>query len=213
MGPTDDREVQIDHLVYATADLDAAIERFERDLGVRPALGGRHPEFGTHNALLGLGGRTYLEALAPDPGAAQPATPGTFGLADENKADLLAAWAVACDDIEEAVARARARGFDPGDPISAERVDDRGNRLTWQLTINFLAGGPMPFLIAWGQTPHPSQSAPAGLVLEHLDVEHPDPDTVQRAFEALAVDVEVRPAASPALVARIRGPHGTVELR
>ena len=149
---THDRGVQIDHLVYAAADLDVATEQLERELGVRPAFGGRHPAFGTHNALLGLGGRAYLEALAPDPGAAQPATPGTFGLADENGSELLATWAIACDDIEAAVARARERGFDPGDPVPLERVDEHGNRLTWQLTLNFLAGGPMPFLISWGET-------------------------------------------------------------
>lgn len=205
--------VQIDHLVYAAADLDAAIERLERELGVRPAFAGRHPAFGTHNALLGLGGRTYLEVLAPDPGAPQPATPGTFGLADEHRSELLATWAIACDDIEAAVARARERGFDPGDPVPLERVDEQGNRLTWQLTLNFLAGGPMPFLIEWGQSPHPSASAPTGLALEQLHVEDPDPEALQKALAALDTEVDLRRAASPALVAHIRGPHGTIELR
>ena len=210
---THDRDVQIDHLVYAAADLGAATERLERELGVQPTFGGRHPAFGTHNALLGLGGRTYLEALAPDPGAAQPATPGMFGLANENASELLATWAIACDDIEAAVAHARERGFDVGDPVPVERVDEHGHLLTWQLTVNFLAGGPMPFLIDWGRTPHPSQSAPTGLVLEQLHIEHPDPDALQQGLAALDAEVDVRRASCPALVAQIRGPHGTVELR
>ncbi len=205
--------MQIDHLVYAAADLDVASERLEQELGVRPAFGGTHTAFGTHNALLGLGGRTYLEVLAPDPSAEQPATPGTFGLAGANRSELLATWAIACDDIEASVARAREHGVDLGDPVPAERVNEHGNRLTWQLTLNPLAGGPLPFLIDWGRTRHPSESAPTGLLLEHLHIEHPNPDELQRGLAALNSEVEVRGAAFPALVARIRGPHGMVELR
>jgi len=71
----------------------------------------------------------------------------------------------------------------------------------------------MPFLINWGETPHPSQSAPTGLVLENLLIEHPNPDALQKGLAALNAEVDVRRAASPALVAHIRGPNGTVELR
>ena len=205
--------MQIDHLVYAAADLEAASERLGRELGVRPTFGGRHTAFGTHNALAGLGGRAYLEVLAPDPGAEQPATPGTFGLAAANRSELLATWAIACDDIEATVARAREHGVDLGDPVSVERVDEDGNRLTWQLTLNPLAGGPLPFLIDWGRSRHPSESAPRGLLLEHLHIEHPNPDELQSGLVALNADVEVRGGAAPALFARIRGPNGVVELR
>ena len=205
--------MQIDHLVYAAADLEAASERLERELGVRPTFGGRHTAFGTHNALVGLGGRTYLEVLAPDPGAEQPATPGTFGLADANRSELLATWAIASDDIQATVARALEHGVDLGDPVPVERVDEAGNRLTWQLTLNPLAGGPLPFLIDWGRSRHPSESAPSGLLLEHLHIEHPNPDELQSGLVALNADVEVRDGAASALVARIRGPNGVVELR
>lgn len=205
--------MRIDHLVYAASDLEVAVERLEQQLGVRPAYGGRHPTVGTHNALLGLGGATYLEVLAPDPSVPDRSMPGTFGLADHNRSELLATWAVACDDIEAAVVTARERGFDPGDPVPLERLDEHGNRLTWRVTINFLAGGPLPFLIDWGRSTHPALSAPTGLTLEQFHIEHPDPDALRGDLAALDADVAVRPAGSPALVARIRGPRGTVELR
>ena len=72
-NPADDRTyndiLQIDHLVIGVAELDAGVRQFEELTGIRPAFGGEHPDLGTHNALISLGDRTYLELLAPRPGA------------------------------------------------------------------------------------------------------------------------------------------------
>ncbi len=51
--------MELDHLVYATPDLDATVAELERRLGVRAAVGGRHPGLGTRNRLVGLGGRSW----------------------------------------------------------------------------------------------------------------------------------------------------------
>jgi hypothetical protein len=59
-------------------------------------------------------------------------------------------WALACDDLETAVASARSRGFDPGGVLDGQRLRPDGTLLRWQLTGNALIAGVVPFLINWG---------------------------------------------------------------
>ena len=97
----------IDHLVYGAPDLGAAVNDLERRFGVGAAAGGKHLGIGTHNALLALGPRTYLEVIAPDPDQPVPANARPFGL-DELTAPRLVGWALGCDDIDATIAGSRA---------------------------------------------------------------------------------------------------------
>jgi catechol 2,3-dioxygenase-like lactoylglutathione lyase family enzyme len=202
----------IDHLVYATPDLDAAVEWVAATLGVRPTPGGRHPGLGTRNALLDLGAGAYLEIIGVDGEAgAAPDGPRPFGL-DHLAGPRLAAWAAKADGIDRRVARARAAGYDPGpvQPLSRRLPD--GTELRWRLTFP----GPdavelVPFLIEWADdTPHPSTTSAAGCRLVSFTGAHPEPDAVAPVLRALGVELAVQPAASAALMAVIEGPGGTV---
>lgn len=202
----------IDHLIYAHPDLDTAVATLHRRFGVEASGGGSHPGRGTHNRLLALGPRTYLEIIAPDPGQPTPANPRPYGVEGVSQGGLVG-WAVAVDDIEAARARACSRGFDPGPVVDGHREDATGRLLHWRVTANAQVAGVIPFLIDWGDTPHPAPGAPSGLTMSALGLEHPEPSSVARALEALDVDIDVVRAPAPALVARLAGPLGTLELR
>src|SRR3954451_14104338 len=97
--------VRIDHVIWATADLDAAAARLERDHGLRAAGGGVHDGMGTHNRILPLGGG-YLELLAVrDPAEAAGSDLGRAVTARlERTGEGLMGWAVVVEDVG-AVAR------------------------------------------------------------------------------------------------------------
>jgi hypothetical protein len=205
----------IDHLIYAAPDLTVAVGDLEDRFGVRAQAGGSHTGLGTHNALLALGPRTYLEIIASDPGQPAPPGPRPFGL-DGLARGALVGWALACDDIDQAVAVAQSQGYNPGSVIDGQRVEPAGTMLRWRATDGDRPDDLVPFLIYWGDTEHPARSAAPGLSLQSLRIEHPDPASITPALMALGAGIDVIPvtsAAAPALVATLNGPAGTSILR
>jgi hypothetical protein len=159
-----------------------------------------------------LGPRTYLEIVAPDPEQPEPRSPRPYGVDGVTDGGLVG-WALECDDIEATLEHARVGGFEPGEVMEGHRVTPTGTLLRWRLTSNALTASLIPFLISWGDTPHPAPSAPPGLVLASLHIEHPDPSSIIGPLTALGAEVEVHPASDAALVAKLTGPRGSGELR
>ncbi|WP_433461750.1 VOC family protein [Spirillospora sp. CA-128828] len=200
--------MDLDHLVYAGPDLAAAVEDVARLTGVRPVPGGSHVGVGTRNHLLGLGGGAFLEVIGPDPGQPDPAGPRPFGIDDLTEPGLVD-WAVATDDLDETIERARAAGYDPGPALDMSRRRPDGELLQWRLTAPRTEL--VPFLIDWGDTPHPARELPVVRLLS-FEVVHPEPGAVRKDLAALGVESNVREGARPALVARLEGPSGPVNL-
>lgn len=203
-----------DHLIYGAPDLERGVEEVERRLGVGPAAGGRHPQYGTRNALLALGPETYLEVMAPDPELPPPDRGRLFGL-DDLQRPRLVTWALRRETIEEAAADARDGEVELGPVQAGSREQPDGTSLTWRLTDPYAtpAGGVVPFLIAWGETPHPARGAPDGGELVGLRAEHPEPGAAREALAALGVEMQVERGGRPGLIATIRAGNGRVELR
>jgi hypothetical protein len=204
----------LDHLIYATPDLDATVAALTEQLGVRPAAGGQHPGLGTRNALLGIGPRIYLEIVGPDPAQPRPNGPRWFGL-DTLDAPRLVTWCAAASDLLLRQAAAHAGGVPLGEVRRGGRVRPDGVALSWEVTSPFtvIARGLVPFLIDWGASPHPALTAPDGVCLRQFTLEHPEPDGVRRQLAVLGIDVPVTAAEQPALVAQLASPRGLVTLR
>jgi len=119
-----------DHLMLGAADLDVAIGWVEAATGVRAVPGGSHPGVGTRNALLSLGGRQYLEILAPDPH--QPRLIPHYGYLRELQTPRLVGWAAQMQDGDALAARLRSAGLDVSGPTPAGRggppLDDAEHR-------------------------------------------------------------------------------------
>ena len=202
---------RVDHLVYATPDLAAGIERVERLLGVKAVPGGQHPGAGTRNALIGLGEGIYLEIIGPDPDQPKPVRARRFGI-DELRAPRLVTWAAKGTDLEGIVKDAKSHGIDLGQVQFGSRKRPDGVLLAWRLTVS-PTSGIIPFFIDWGETPHPASTLPKGCTLVALRAEHPDADRVQAELSAVGLNLRVDKGAAPALIATIRTTHGDVELR
>ena len=177
----------LDHLVYATPDLEGSVRHVADLTGVQPVEGGRHVGGGTRNYLLGLGGLRYLEIVGPDPDQPGPAQSFPLGIRDLTGPRLVA-WAARTDDIDAQVARARQRGYDPGPVEPMSRSTPAGETVSWRLTLRH--DTVVPFLIDWGTTPHPSQKLPVA-TLTSFAGSHPDPARMSAALAALGVELAV----------------------
>jgi fermentation-respiration switch protein FrsA (DUF1100 family) len=94
--------VRIDHVIYATADLDEAAARIQSELGLSVVPGGRHEGHGTHNRIVPLGGG-YLELMAvadPDEAADSPMGSAVQARLTE-QGDGLFAWVIILDGVEQ----------------------------------------------------------------------------------------------------------------
>ncbi len=203
----------VDHLVYATPDLDAGIAAIERLLGLPVVPGGRHEDWETRNALVSLGEATYLEIIGPDHEATIDGPPTLFGI-DELDEPRLVTWAAKGHALVELAGSAKSLGVDLGPVSEGGRTLPDGTKLVWQLTDPYAdrLGGVVPFLIDWGESLHPAAALPHACELVGLVIGHPDARGAEAALEAIGVPMSVATAERASISATIRTPTGTIEL-
>jgi hypothetical protein len=206
-----------DHLVLAAATLAQGIEYMSALTGVAPRPGGRHVAMGTHNALLRLGERLYLEIIAIDPDGTKPARPRWFDMdSGDLQADLLERprvvhWVARTRDIGRAVAQC---GYDTGPILPFERGAYR-----WRITVpddgRRPGRGVLPTLIQWDVAEHPADALPAsGVTLAQFAASHPDPAPVRRSLAKLGLEEAIRVTfdREARLAVMLRTPKGLVAL-
>lgn len=215
---------ELDHLVIAAASLEAGVAWVEQRLGVKPVPGGRHVAMGTHNALLRLGPRCYLEVIAIDPDGEAPARPRWFSLDEPDMQARLAAapalitWVVRTTSLAGACARV---------PDLGEIIPMTRDAYRWKISVperGALAwGGILPTAIQWeagddGVVHHPCDVLPdSGCELVSLQLSHPaavlGTSGIVALFRELRIAGPVDLKSGPkSLAAVIRSPCGEVML-
>ena len=202
----------VDHIIYATPNVDSTVAELESRLGVLAAPGGRQPNRGTKNALISLGPRTYLEIVGPD-SSSSPVSPPWW--LKSLRSPRIVAWAAAGSGLEQLRAEAVTNGVPLGEVMAGSRERPDGVVLRWHFTSprSPLGDGVVPFFIDWGDTPHPATTSPQGISLVAFEGEHPDPMSVRQMLRILNLELPVRRGDRPALTAWIKGSYGVVELR
>jgi Glyoxalase-like domain len=154
--------LELDHVLLAVADLEAAGREIEAWYGLTSIEGGRHPGWGTANRIVPLG-ETYLELITvvDEAEAAQSA----FGrwVAEALPAEMRPlGWAVRTDDLDAVASRLSLA-------VSANsRSTSSGQLLRWRVAgiEEAVAEPSLPILIEWGAgTPVPGRTSithPAG---------------------------------------------------
>ncbi len=92
--------MRIDHVIYATQDLDRAAARLEAEHGLAVSGGGRHVGLGTENRIVPLGGG-YLEliAVADRAEAQRTALGNALATRIAERGEGLMGWVVAVGDV------------------------------------------------------------------------------------------------------------------
>jgi Glyoxalase-like domain len=195
---------RFDHLIVTASSLEEGVAHVRRALGVEMQAGGEHVRMGTHNCLLRLGEKLYLEVLAANPAAPRPDRPRWFQLDDPEsvRTPRLANWAARCDDIRAAASAS---------PVSLGKIEpmSRGD-FEWLITIpddgKLPLQGLAPTLIQWRSKTHPGETLKdLGCSLLRIEGSHPRPEAVTGVLKSIGFEGELAVSkGEPRLAAHIR---------
>ena len=215
---------ELDHLVVAANTLDEGRAWARETLGVDAVGGGKHDGLATHNTLLKLDGKRYLEIIAIDPDAdtVAPNFPRWFGLDTTEVREHIAhgprlvAWVARCTGAADVIDElAQTQDYAANIVRPASRAD-----LRWRFAFTpdgaRINGGTLPHLIQWDSELHPcDQLLESGVSLTALMLGAPEPEPLARMLEALRfadARVQVGQSTGPTLVAMLHTPRESVVL-
>ncbi|MCC7104229.1 MAG: VOC family protein [Chloroflexi bacterium] len=143
---------RFDHAILAVHDLERASAAMER-LGLTVRPGGRHPRWGTHNAIA-RAGLEYLELLAIENRKVAESSGFRRGLLSylSRGAEGWLGFALATDDADAEAAAMTKGGAAIQGPTAGERRRPDGSLLTWRTVSvgEVFARRELPFLIEHG---------------------------------------------------------------
>jgi hypothetical protein len=183
--------MELDHVLIAVADLDAAGRDLEQRYGLSSLVGGRHPGWGTGNRIVPLGD-AYLELVAMlDSAEAAQAPFGRWVGSMVGSTPTPFAWCVRTANLDGVAARLGL------EPAAGSRETPDGSVLRWRIAgLEQAAAEPcLPFFIERAEIDHPA-GAPR---LERLELSG-DPGRVDEWLGGAPLPVSVSPR-EPAITA------------
>jgi hypothetical protein len=210
--------LKLDHLSVIAPSLAEGVAHVRTCLDLDVPFGQRHVYMGTHNHLLQLGDKVYLEIVALDPGADWPGRARWFGLDDQKKVRSdwdegrrLRGWVARTDAIDAVLAGHR--------DIFGEKVPLPAVNSSFDFAIpddgSLPLDGAAPSLIDRRGKPRAMATiADLGARLRSFTLEHPAPAGVKALYRAMPVDRPPAIGRGPRLRyrAQIETPAGLREL-
>lgn len=146
--------LELDHVMYVVADLEAAARRIRFEHGLDSYPGGAHAGLGTHNRIIPLGAGQYVELMAVADEQTALANPVGRRIVEWlREGEGLRVWCLATDDIASVAERLDMTA------VPWTRVLPDGGELRWQLlgVEQSMADPSLPFFIQWDEgAVHPS---------------------------------------------------------
>jgi len=205
---------KLDHLVYCVPDLEKAIQFFNQELGIQTLYGGQHLTQGTHNALINLGNKSYLEILAIDPSNTKVEAPRWMGI-DLVKESKLTRWALDSVQLKKDSVDLKEHNEEMGVIIAGERKTSSGDMLKWKM-IKPLAQPEVeliPFMVDWSDSDfHPTDKMPEMCTLKSLEFYQGSNQTYNNWFASKLKGFEIKTVGEAAIRATIHGPAGTITI-
>jgi Glyoxalase-like domain len=183
--------MEVDHVLIAVDDLEAAAKEVEERYGLTSVEGGRHHGFGTANRIVPLG-ETYLELVAVVD-RAEAAASGFGSWVGGGERPRLLGWCLRTDALD---AVAERLGLTIAD---GSRARPDGAVLRWRMAgLERSAEEPsLPFFIEWGAgTPYPGGALAQSATIDEVRLQG-DPDRIEEWLGDANVPISVsqgRPA-------------------
>lgn len=165
---------------------------------------------------MALGNGTYLEIVGPDRDQRHHEGPMPFDIHDLVGERLVAWCARPSTELDLVVRVLAASDSDPGPVSDMWRARPDGVLLAWRLTLPRLDHwiGPMPFLIDWLDSEHPSVSLDQPVTLRSLLLYSPESNHLSRSVAIVGEDSRITiDKGESELIATLDAPTGEVILR
>ena len=205
---------KIDHIVYCVPDLKSGIESIQKMTGAKVYPGGKHLNQGTHNAIVRIGEKSYLEIIAKDVENTTLKGARWMGVDYVTDQPRITRWAVQAEVNTSNLNILRQFDRLLGQPLSGSRLKPDGKKLEWEMSMPMPE--PMinscPFLIDWGHRIHPVDELPMECALLDIQLQSTNPQNLKAVLSELGIYLPVVKSKMDRIEAIIKSPFGVLRL-